>query len=358
MNRIIQAVIFITVFLSIYLGMHFYAFIRMGGLLDVKRGLTFYLVMLGFASSFVLISFLERAFQNFFTRTLYTAASIWMAALFWLCCSLLIYEVVRLLVKASPRTAGFAILGLVTAMIILSAINALFLVTKEVDIPMEGLKKEIRVVQLSDLHLGTLHGKEYLQRAVDRANDLKPDVVFITGDLADGTGLLNEETFKPLNDLKADAFYVIGNHDIYAGLEKVLPMISRTKVKVLRNELVEYKGLQVVGVDNPQREFTNKNNVLETLKIDKTKPSVLLYHLPHGLEEANKAGIKLQLSGHTHNGQIFPFNFFSRMANRWMKGLYNYKGTYLYVSQGTGTWGPPLRLGSNNEVTLIRLKPS
>jgi hypothetical protein len=117
-------------------------------------------------------------------------------------------------------------------------------------------------------------------------------------------------------------------------------------------------GLQVVGVDYPEKEGQKDNPVLKDIRIDSTKPSVLLYHTPAGLDDAVEAGIDLQLSGHTHNGQIFPFNYLAKLFYPKIKGLYRIKNMSLYVSPGTGTWGPPMRLGSNNEITLLNLVPS
>jgi predicted MPP superfamily phosphohydrolase len=113
--------------------------------------------------------------------------------------------------------------------------------------------------------------------------------------------------------------------------------------------------MQIVGIDNPGDRFGGGNDVVGKLKINKTKPTILMYHPPLGLEDANKAGVNLQISGHTHNGQIIPFNLVSKIFYPRVNGLYKYKGTYLYTSPGTGTWGPPMRLGSINEITLVRL---
>ena len=128
-----------------------------------------------------------------------------------------------------------------------------------------------------------------------------------------------------------------------------------TKLRILRNELVVFNQIQVIGVEY-SFEHDHLKNTLKRLKINYDTPSILLYHIPKGLKEANEVGIDLQLSGHTHNGQIMPFNFLVKLMFPYINGLYEYKGTKLYVSPGTGTWGPPMRIGSNCEITLIKLK--
>ena len=142
---------------------------------------------------------------------------------------------------------------------------------------------------------------------------------------------------------------------MYGGLENVFEVLKTTNINVLRNEMVEFEGLQIVGVGySTQRNYLK--TVLPGLKIDKSKPSLLMYHVPIEVEFANEAGIDLQISGHTHKGQIFPLNFFGKLVFPYFNGLYEYNGTQVYVSPGTGTWGPPMRSGSRSEITLINLK--
>ncbi|MCX6707718.1 MAG: metallophosphoesterase, partial [Candidatus Woesearchaeota archaeon] len=215
--------------------------------------------------------------------------------------------------------------------------------------------KELRIVQLSDVHLGTIHNKEYLSRIVDKTNKLNPDIVLITGDLFDGGSMLKDDFILPLNGLKAKSFFSMGNHEQYEGIEDVTRILNETNVTILRNEVQKYKGVQIIGIDNPPNEFGGKNDVIQSIKFNKSQPSILMYHPPKSLEEAQQAGVNLQLSGHTHDGQIFPFTLLSMIVYPRVHGLYDYIGTYMYVSPGTGTWGPPLRVGSNSEITLINL---
>jgi predicted MPP superfamily phosphohydrolase len=243
----------------------------------------------------------------------------------------------------------------VLTLAIYGLINASFFSVKEITIPVENLDKEVTIVQLSDIHVGTIHKAEFLRRIVDKVNEMDPDMVLITGDLFDGSGKIMEDTVAPLNDLKAKTFFSTGNHEMYEGLDNVMAILATTNIQVLRNEFVEHSGIQVIGVDNPEQEAQRRNVALKDIKFDNSKPSVLMFHQPNGVDDAVSAGVDLQLSGHTHNGQIVPFNLISRLFYPRVHGLYTISGMSLYVSPGTGTWGPPMRVGSSNEITLIRL---
>jgi hypothetical protein len=192
---------------------------------------------------------------------------------------------------------------------------------------------------------------------VEKTNALDPDMVVITGDFFDGIGPVNKKTVAPLRNINARTFFVMGNHERYGDLDRIAALMAETGVAMLRNEVVEYKGVQLVGADYPERENQKDTPYLRELKVKKGLPSVLMYHPPTGIEYAVQAGIDLQVSGHTHNGQLFPFNLLAKLFFPYIKGLYQIDGMYLYVSPGTGTWGPPMRLGSHNEITLINLVP-
>lgn len=355
MNKILQFVIFFSIFFTVYFGMHFYVFSRMSTLLSIRKNLWFYMTMIILALSFPLISILERFYATGISRAAYIAAGVWLGTLFLTFCVLITYELLKLVIKFDKHAAGITILILVSAIAIYGIINAMTITVREVEIPMPNLEKELKIVQLSDTHIGTVHDWGYINKIVEETNKLNPDIVLITGDLYDGSRKINENIITPLNKIKAKTFFVTGNHDLFQGVDEVINLLKKTKIQVLGNEATEYMGVQIVGMDNPQNEFSKTDNTLEQIKIDKTKPSILMYHPPSKLEEANKAGINLQLSGHTHHGQIFPFTLMSMIVYPRNKGLFNYNGTYMYVTEGAGTWGPLMRIGTRNEITLIRL---
>ncbi|MFH0978091.1 MAG: metallophosphoesterase [Candidatus Woesearchaeota archaeon] len=356
MSRLLSIIAFLGMFLLVYLGAQFYVFQRLSGLLQIRRGIIFYVIAIAVALWFPIASFVVRNSTGIFSRIFYAGAASWLGAVFFLLCLLAIHEVVRLFVKIDAKTAGIAILILGIVFTSVALINALFIRVHTIELQIPKLEKATTIVQLSDIHVGTIHNSEYLKEIVDKTNALNPDMVLITGDLVDGSGPLSYEMLQPLEGLKAKTFFTTGNHEEYEGLDKVLPLVQRTGVQILRNELANYKGIQIVGIDNPGEGFRRNNSEISQIKINKSKAAILMFHPPSGLEDAQAAGISLQLSGHTHNGQIIPFNLLSRLAFPRVQGLYEYKGTYLYTTYGTGTWGPPMRLGSSNEIVLLKLK--
>ncbi|MBU0536440.1 MAG: metallophosphoesterase [Nanoarchaeota archaeon] len=351
MNRIIQFILFITVFLGLYLMLNSYAVLRLGGLLGIKRSVL-YVILAVVTIAIPATMMIERRFQNLFTRGLYTIATYWMGVLLFLFISLMVYEIVSRFYEVPY--AGFIILGIVAVLSVYATINAFTITVNEVVVPVEGLENEVTIAQMSDIHVGTIRNSGFLKNLAEKTNEIDPDIVMITGDLVDGSAPLYKSMFDPFNKLRAPVYFVTGNHETYEGVDKVYELFNDTKIQPLKNEVVSWDGIQVVGVDFSE-DRAHLGNVLSGLKINKSKPAVLMYHPPISMDAAKKAGIDLQLSGHTHNGQIFPFNFFVWLVFNHVHGLYDMDGMWLHVSPGTGTWGPYMRLGSRNEITLIRL---
>jgi predicted MPP superfamily phosphohydrolase len=342
MRRIFQFMIFFFVFLSVYYSINFYIFFRLSSLLGMRRNIIFYIIIAIAALSYLVAAYLTRVHSREWTRFLYILSSIWMGVVFLLFSVLILFEIVNIFFPVPY--AGYIILFLGFVLSLAALSNALGFEVKRVNIP---LGKDITILQWSDVHLGSMNTGRYFKKLVARSNALNPDILVITGDLVDGSAELKPHMFSELNILKMPVYFVTGNHELYEGVDKISETLSDTKVRILRNETVYIKGIQLVGMDYSQNYADN---------IPATKgTSVLLYHAPSGLEYAQKSGISLQLSGHTHNGQITPFNLLVKLFFPYIKGVYKRGNTYLYVSQGTGTWGPPMRLGSRNEITLFDL---
>ncbi|AEG19074.1 metallophosphoesterase [Methanobacterium paludis] len=359
MRRILQFASFLSLFFVGFLALNYFVFYGMAFLLGMSQNIIFYILMFTAAASYPVATLIEKTVSNNLTRIFYAAASAWMGISFYLLFFLVIYGILSFFVKIPHETAGIIIGILTLALSIYSIVNSLLLNTKEINIHITGLNEDLKVVQLSDIHIGSIRNSGYMEKIVAETNKLKPDIVLITGDMVDGSARLHTHTFKSINDLDAPVFFVTGNHDFYEGLDEVFRVLKDIKIKILCDEMVECCGLQIVGV-NYSFKKDHLKKVLSQLDINNEKPSVLLYHLPRGLKTANEAGVDLQLSGHTHKGQMFPFNFLVKLMFPYVKGIYEYNGaqlkTYLYVSPGTGTWGPPMRLGSKCEITLINLR--
>lgn len=344
-------IIFLSAFLLIYTGINSYVILRLGGLLGIGSGILYLCIGL-VTLSLPLALYVEKIFPNFLSKIFYLLSTLWMGILLFMLPLLLIYEVISLFYIIP--SAGIIIILLVILLSIISIINAIEIEVKEVEVPIKNLKKNITLVQISDVHLGTIRNSGFLKKIVKKINQLDPTIVMITGDMVDGSSRLHESMFDEFNKLNAPIYFVSGNHEVMEGINKVYSLFKNTKIRVLRNEKINFEDFQIVGVEYSEEKGHLKRE-LEKFKIDKTKLAVLMYHSPEGFENAKKAGITLQLAGHTHNGQIFPFNFVVRLFFKHIKGLYNLGNMFLYVSPGTGTWGPYMRLGSRNEITLLKL---
>ena len=355
MRTILRFAGFMSVFFIGFLIVNYFIFYGIASLFGIKPGYIFYTLLIIAVISYPLSAMIERVVSNTATRIFYTAASAWMGISFYLLTFIIIYSLISLLFKIPSEIAGIVIVTVTAILSIYSLINSLYLNINEIEIPLNHLKKDMKVVQLSDIHIGSIRNSSYIEKIVEKTNKIDPEIVFITGDMVDGSARLHTNTFKAINKLKAPVFFITGNHETYEGLDEVFRVLRNTEMMVLRDEMVDFKDIQIIGVEY-SFEPNHMANVLGKLNIDTEKPSIMLYHLPRELKTVAKAGIGLQLSGHTHAGQMFPFNYLVRLMFRYMHGIYRYDGTYLHVSPGTGTWGPPMRLGSRCEITVINLK--
>ncbi|MCL2449129.1 MAG: metallophosphoesterase [Polyangiaceae bacterium] len=218
------------------------------------------------------------------------------------------------------------------------------------------------IVQITDVHVGPTIGRELVDAIVRETNALSPDLVVITGDLVDGTVEQLAHLVEPLRDLRArdGVFFVTGNHEYYSGADEWIAHLSTLGVRVLRNERVPIGGaFDLAGVDDASAHGILPHHGQDVEKAlagrDPSRAVVLLAHQPKALAAARAARVDLQLSGHVHGGQIFPFNWLVRLDQPLVAGLYRVGETWVYVSQGTGYWGPPMRVGTRSELTCVEL---
>jgi predicted MPP superfamily phosphohydrolase len=218
------------------------------------------------------------------------------------------------------------------------------------------------IVQITDVHVGPTIGRDFVEAVVREANALAPDLVVITGDLVDGTVEQLRHLVEPLRDLRSrdGVFFVTGNHEYYSGADEWIAHLSTLGVRVLRNERVAIRdAFDLAGVDDASAHGILPHHGQDVGKAlaarDPSRAVVLLAHQPKAISAARTAGVDLQLSGHVHGGQIFPFNWLVRLEQPLVAGLYRIDETWVYVSQGTGYWGPPMRVGTRSELTCIEL---
>ena len=355
MRKVFQLVLLTSFFFLSFLVLNYLVFYGLSFTFSLSRTYLFYIILLIAALSYPISLLLERFFSNSLTRVIYAISAIWWGMSIYTLILLAIYVIIGFLIKIPSKIAGMVIVTVAFLVSIYAVLNATHLDIEEVNIHLTGFKNDIRAVQISDVHVGPIRNRRFVKKLADKTIDLNPEIVFITGDLFDGTSKLHKDILKAFDRLKVPILFITGNHDTYQGLNEVSEYLNATNIKLLTNEIFEFKGLQVIGVD-----YSLENGYLEKMlhkiEYNKERPTILMYHLPREFEAAKDAGIDLQLSGHTHDGQFFPINYLVKLMFPYIRGLYENQGAYLYVSQGTGTWGPPMRLGSRCEITLIQLK--
>jgi uncharacterized protein len=248
-----------------------------------------------------------------------------------------------------------AIFGLVKAF-------TLRVTTYQVSLPnLPGAWSGRRVAVVSDLHVGNVFGPRFVRKIVKRLGELEPYAVFIPGDMFDGVVVDISKTVKPWASFRAPAgiYFVTGNHEEIRDRTPYLVALSGVGITVLHNEKIIIDGLQIVGIHDAEAHHrTSFQELLKQVRIDRDHPSILLAHRPGRLDVAKTAGISLQVSGHTHAGQFQPFSFLVRMIyGRFGYGHHRLGSFQVVTSSGSGTGGPPFRVGTRSEIVVIQLWP-
>jgi predicted MPP superfamily phosphohydrolase len=318
--------------------------------------------------SFVAASFLAFRYSHILVRLFYTLSAVWLGALSfcfyaaWLCWVL--YGAARLFgLHVERRPLAVVLLGLAILASVYGIINASRTRVNRITVKLPNLPESWRgrvAALVSDTHLGHVRNYRFVQRIVSMLTRLRPDVVFIGGDLFDGTAADLNRLTKPWASFSAPlgTYFVTGNHEEFFDRTKYLDAVNRSGVRILNNEKVVLDGLQLVGVHyrdsiDPQR----FRSILQQAGLDRGRASILLTHAPHRLPIAEEEGISLQLSGHTHGGQFVPYSWItSRIYGPYVYGLNRFGNLMVYTSSGAGTWGPPLRVGTKPEIVLIRFE--
>jgi predicted MPP superfamily phosphohydrolase len=361
---------FLFVAILIYGSMNIYALSKVWMAFPHSFGMGLSLALWGLVMTFSPLIIWQMARQNLHSETLVASwvAYVWMGFLFLFCCLALVIDLCHFIATllgigwSMNVSVEFRVVSsLALAMVSYGFIEARQLQVEKITITTPKLVSErITIAQISDLHLGMMRGEEFLERIMSRLREIQPDIIVATGDILDGQGDdLNElsKLFLTYNPPKG-AYAILGNHEVYAGLEKSLRFLNSAGFTVLRGQSVASGGIVLVGIDDPSA----GRNDQETKTIDgnafspfaQGKYIVLLKHQP---VIDNNAIFDLQLSGHVHGGQIFPFGLLTRLSYGVVPGLTSLSDDrFLYVSRGAGTWGPPIRLFAPPEITLITIQ--
>ena len=322
------------------------------------------------ALSFVSASLLAWRYFNPIVRAFYVISAIWVGlmtfCLFAAASCWIVLGLARLTnLQIAPNRIADELFAAAMVMGLYGLINAARVRVNRISIELPDVPQHWRgrvAALVSDMHLGHVRNAGFMRRIVAKVNQLGPDVVFIAGDMYDGTAADIGALAEPLSALSAPlgAFFVTGNHEEFTSRAKYLQAISKTGVRVLNNEKVELDGLQIVGVH--YRETIDPGRfraILQGASISRERASVLLVHAPHRLPIAEEAGISLQLCGHTHGGQFPPASWItSRVYGRYVHGLHRFGRLLVFTNWGVGTWGPPLRVGTNPEIVLVTFASS
>jgi uncharacterized protein len=325
-------------------------------------------LFLGFLSvTFVSASLLAFRYTNAALRAFYRAAAVWVGLLTFLfvaaVSSWIIFGVARLagLDVNFHRTVEL-LFGAAVVAGVYAVFNAGWTRITRTTVRLANLPaawRGRRAALISDVHLGHVRNGSFLRRMVTKILREEPDAIFIAGDLYDGTAIDAGRAAEPLNRLTAPhgVYFVAGNHEQFGDDSKYLHAIAAAGVRVLSNEKVEVDGLQIIGVPYRNAKDGRLASVLHGIRLDRDRASILLTHAPDRPDIAEAAGVSLQLSGHTHLGQFIPWSWIARRVYRqFVYGLSRIGKMQVFTSSGAGTWGPPLRLGSNSEIVVLQFE--
>lgn len=373
--------IFLLIYFGIYGGMHLYFLLKTVLALEIQGWPLLFLAgfLLLMVNGPILVRILERNDQILAATVLAWVSYTWMAVLLWFVSMGIVRDLwntgVRLAARVTPESyrlilpakpAYVVIALLVAAATILGFLEARGLRTERITVRTPLLPagaKSVKVAQISDVHLGFIEGQRRIDQIASILFDEAPDILLCTGDLIDGAipHLDHMSSWFAAINPPLGKYAVTGNHEFYAGLDMSLAFLKEAGFTVLRGNAVTTGPLRVAGVDFPAERHTGQiSHVNEGAALDsggsRNLFTILMKHQPF-VEESSVGRFDLQLSGHTHKGQIFPFNYPVRLRYRYIAGLYDLGGgSQVYTSRGTGTWGPPLRLLSPAEVTIITIE--
>jgi predicted MPP superfamily phosphohydrolase len=376
-----RMILFLTTFSILYGALHFYALMRAVGALPLGRGvwLVLAMFMLLMIISPMIIRYLEKLGLDTAALLLAYIGFLWMAFLFLFVCAGLVEDLYRLILHfggsflrrdlswmiLSRKQALFATLIISSLITVYGYFEALNIKTERVTLASPKISSEIgrvRIVQISDVHLWLMMSEERVKRIVEAVRKAEPDILVATGDLVDSQ-MDNLKIFGTmLRDIPAKygKFAVTGNHEFYAGLPRSLDLMKRAGFTVLRGEVHDVSGiLQIAGVDDPAGNGSGAGGGISEVallsSLPKEKYTILLKHRPV-IDDRAVGLFDLQLSGHSHKGQIFPFTLIIKLLYPIDAGLLSLGNcSVLYVNRGTGTWGPPIRFLAPPEITVIEL---
>lgn len=380
--KLSQQLIFFGIVFSVYGLINFYIFRRTLFIIPANYKPLFTISFVVVVLSFIAGRFLERISVNFFSEVLIWIGSFWIAFMFYFLLTLLVIDLLRLInfivpffpafithnIEKTKRVTAAIVLILVAVTVIGGYINTKVIITKTYKMKINknaGELKTLNVAMASDIHLGTIIGKSFLNKLVTEINKLNPDIILLAGDIIDEdlAAVIKNNVGEELIRLKSKygVYAITGNHEYIGGVEDAYKYLVAHGVNVLRDEKIKIdNAFYLVGrEDRSIRQFAGKQRreLKDLLSgVDKAFPVILMDHQPFGLNEAFENDIDLQLSGHTHYGQLWPINFIIERIYDLSWGYGINGNAHYYVSCGVGGWGPPVRTGSRPEIINFKIK--
>lgn len=372
--------IFFLIVFTIYFFANLYLFIK--GYRAIPAGgnlrIIYSVVFLVLASTFIAGKFLERADSSVFSDILNIIGGFWLAYMLYGILLFLISDLAFPILKLTgvigketiplyKKWAFISTLGISFIIITVGFFNAVMPVVKEYNITINksaGNLKTFRIAAVSDIHIGSTIRKRSVIKLSDMLRKTEPDAVFLLGDIVDGEigPVLRDDllSYFTCPKCKDGMLAITGNHEFIGGADVTIPYIEKKGIRILKDEMVTLEGaIQVIGrIDRDGVRFKGgKRQPLDSLMLqaDKSLPVILLDHQPLHLDETEKNGVDLQLSGHTHNGQMWPLNYITAKIYEVSYGYKKKGDTQIIVSSGFGIWGPRIRLGSRSEILLINI---
>lgn len=368
-------IVAIVVTTLLHLALHLYVWLRVihdAGVPEPVRTIALW-VFCGLSLSIRFVPAFTAFVRSTIARAVMLPLNVWTAFLLFVIPPLMIFDLARGLAglaaadsplhgHAAARAAAIGCSALALLLLAAGVWQGRRVRVRELRIPLDRLPAELdgtTLVQLTDVHIGAVLGGSFLEKIVDRVNALEPDLVAITGDLVDGFPALAKHEIAAVARLRAryGVFFVTGNHEIDWNGDEWVATLEGLGVRALRNTRVsigtERASFDLAGVEDWAGKHTGRPPDLDAAVAgrDPSRELVLLAHQPRMIHAAARAGVGLQLSGHTHAGQIWPWAPLVRLQQPYLAGLIRHEGTWLYVSSGTGLWGPPVRLGTRPEIT-------
>ena len=323
------------------------------------------IVALAAGVSFVAASLLTWSYFNWVVRVFYTIAAVWVGlmnfCIFAAGASWIALGVARIAgLEIAPHLIADGLFSAALLVGLYGVINAATVRVNRITVKLPNLPDAWRgrvAALVSDLHLGHIRNVGFMRRMVARLNRMRPDIVFIAGDMYDGTLVDADAVAQPWSALSVPfgALFITGNHEEFSNRAGYLRAVASAGVRVLNDEKIDLDGLQIIGIHYGETVDPDLYRaLLRKAAISPERASVLIVHAPHQLAIAQEAGISLQVSGHTHGGQFPPGSWVaSRVYGQFVHGLHRLGNLLVFTNWGAGTWGPPLRVGTNAEIVLI-----